>query len=67
MSKINIRSSKYWKYKIIEYEYKKITYGESGKAIEVCKTLHKTNSKLVFWLIILCLKFQGIKYDIVKE
>ena len=53
---------KLWKYKIIEYEYKTLT----SEKIEVCKTLHKTNSKLLMYLICLCLKIQGIKYDVIK-
>ena len=48
-----------WKYKIIEYEVKKMT----DKEIEYAKTLHKTNSKLLFYLIILVLKISRIKYD----
>ena len=66
MSKINIKAEQYWKYKIIEYVYTSMIY-DKGKKIEVCKTLHKTNSKLLFYLIILCLKIQGIKYEVVKE
>lgn len=50
---------KLWKYKIIEYEVKKMTNQEIGYE----KSLHKTNSKLLFYLIILCLKISGIKYD----
>ena len=50
---------KLWKYKIIEYEVKKM----SNKEIEYAKTLHKTNSKILFYLIILVLKISGIKYD----
>jgi len=53
---------KYYKYKIIEYEYKTLT----SEKIEVCKTLHRTNSKLLMYLIILCLKLQGIKYEVIK-
>lgn len=49
---------KLWKYKIIEYEVKKMT----NKEIEYAKTLHKTNSKILFYLIILVLKISGIKY-----
>ena len=67
MSKLNIKNKQYYKYKVIEMEYISMTSGEDGTKVEVCKTLHKTNSKLVFWLIILCLKIQGIKYDIVKD
>ena len=48
-----------WKYKIIEYEVKKMTNQE----IEYAKVLHKTNSKILFYLIILCLKISRIKYD----
>lgn len=63
MGKQNIRSRKYYKYKIIEYDYVSLT----SEKVEVCKTLHKTNSKLVFWLIILCFKIQGIKYEVIDE
>lgn len=52
-----------WKYKVIEYETKSMTY-ENGKVnVEVCKYLHKTNSWLVYKFICLLLKIQGIKYD----
>lgn len=64
---MNIRRKEYWKYKVIEMEYVSMSHGDDGTIIEVCKTLHKTNSKLVFWLIILCLKIQGIKYEVVNE
>ena len=66
MNKVNIKAEQYWKYKIIEYEYTSMIY-DKGKKIEICKTLHKTNSKLLFYLIILCLKIQGIKYEVVKD
>lgn len=56
-------SDRCYKYKIIEYEYVTMT----DTKIEVCKSLHKTNSKLVFWLIILCFKIQHIKYDVVED
>lgn len=49
---------KLWKYKIKEYEVKKMTDNE----IEYSITHHKTNSKLLFYLIILCLKISRIKY-----
>ena len=52
-----------YRYKIIEYSYTKMT----NKEIEVCKTLHKTNSKLLFYLIILCLKLSHVKYETFKE
>lgn len=52
-----------YKYKIIEYDYVKMT----DKEVEVCKSLHKTNSILLFYLIILCFKIQGIKYEVVKD
>lgn len=64
---MDIRRKEYWKYKVIEMEYVSMSHGDDGDKIEVCKTLHKTNSKLVFWLIILCLKIQGIKYEVVNE
>ena len=67
MCKQNIRSKQYYRYKIIEYDYVSMTSGDDGTKIEVCKTLHKTNSKLLFYLIILCFKIQGIKYDVVKD
>ena len=51
-----------WKYKIIEYEYKSIT----SEGIQVAKTLHQTNSKLLMYLIVLCLKLNGIKYEVIK-
>lgn len=47
-----------FKYRIIEYEYVTIT----NQKIERAKTLHQTNSKLLFYLIILCLKFNKIEY-----
>ena len=50
-----------WKYKIIEYEYKSMTSEKS----EVAKQLHKTNSWFLMKLITLCLKLNGIKYDVV--
>ena len=50
-----------FKYQIIEYDYVTMT----DTKIEVCKTLHKTNSRIVFWIIILAFKIQHIKYDIV--
>lgn len=49
---------KLWKYKVLEYEVKKMTDNE----IEYSITHHKTNSKLLFYLIILCLKISRIKY-----
>ena len=65
MGKINIRRKQYYKYKVIEMDYISMTSGDDGEKVEVCKTLHKTNSKLLFYLIILCLKIQGIKYEVV--
>lgn len=52
-----------YKYKIIEYEYISMT----NQKIEVCKTLHKTNSKLLYYLIILCFKINHIKYEVVSD
>lgn len=58
---------KRYKYKIIEYSYTSMTY-EKGKAnIKYSKTLHKTNSKLLMYLIILCFKINKIEYDVVEE
>ena len=65
MGKINIRRKQYYKYKIIEMDYISMTSGEDGEKVEVCKTLHKTNSKLLFYLIILIFKIQGIKYEVI--
>lgn len=50
-----------YKYKIIEYEVKKMTESD----IEYAKVLHKTNSKLLYLLIKLCFKINHIKYDVV--
>lgn len=55
--------TKTFKYKIIEFDYISLT----SEKIEVCKVLHKTNSKLIFYLIILCFKLQGIKYEILSK
>ena len=57
----------YYKYKIVEMEYTSMTSGKDGVKVEVCKNLHKTNSKLLFYLIILIFKIQGIKYEIVED
>ena len=64
--KQNIRCRKYYKYQIIEYDYVSMHYEEGDTKIEVCKTLHKTNSKLLYLLIILIFKIQGIKYEVIK-
>lgn len=63
--RIKIEDSKYYKYKIIEYAYSSMTYGKGGTKVEVCKTLHRTNSKLIFILIKFILKIQRIKYEVV--
>lgn len=52
-----------YKYKIIEYEYTKMT----DKEVEVCKTLHKTNNILFYYLLIILFKIKGIKYQATKE
>ena len=65
MGKINIRRKQYYKYKIVEMDYISMTSGADGEKVEVCKTLHKTNSKLLFYLIILIFKIQGIKYEVI--
>ena len=54
---------KLWKYKIIEYEVKKMT----NKECEYAKTLHTTNSTLLYLLIITCFKINRIKYSVVKR
>lgn len=58
-----MRRSRYYKYKIIEYEYTKMT----DKEVEVCKQLHQTNSKLFYLLLILCFKINKIKYEVVSN
>lgn len=58
---------KSFKYKIIEYEYKSLVYRDHETKIEVCKELHRTNSYLLYLLIILIFKIKGIKYDVVKD
>ena len=57
---------KYFKYGIIENAYKSITYSDGKSRIRLCKTLHKTNSKLVFYLMIFFFKIQKIEYDVVN-
>ena len=52
-----------WKYQIIEYGIKSMTYGEGGTKIDYAKTLHKTNSWLLCMFICLLLKINRIKYD----
>ena len=47
---------KTYKYKIIEYDYISMHYEGGEKKIEICKTLHKTNSWLYMMLIIICFK-----------
>ena len=64
MARLNVKT---YKYKIIEYDYISMTSGDDGTKIEVCKTLHKTNSWLLYILIILCFKINGVKYDVIKE
>lgn len=51
-----------YRYQIIEYDYVKMT----NKEVEVCKTLHKTNSKLFYYILILCFKLNHIKYEVVR-
>ena len=52
-----------FKYQVIEYEVKKMT----NKEIEYTKYLHQTNSKLLYYVIILCMKLSRIKYKTVKR
>ncbi len=56
-----------YRYEIIEYEYVNMLHNDDGDKVEVCKTLHRTNSTLMYWLIILCFKIQRIKYDVIKK
>lgn len=57
---------KAWKYKIIEYEYIILGY-ENGKIIEKrAKTIHKTNSWLLYQFIKICLKINGIYFEVRK-
>ena len=57
-----------YKYKIITYDYKSLTY-EDGKIhkIEICDNLYETNSKLIYLLTLLYLKIIHKKYDVVKR
>lgn len=65
--RITSEDKKYYKYKIIEYAYSSMKYGDGkGTQVEVCRTLHRTNSRLVYILIILCLRIQKIKYEVIK-
>lgn len=52
-----------FKYRIIEYSVKKMT----NKEIEYAKHLHQTNSKLLYYLIIACMKINKIKYEVVRR
>lgn len=52
---------KLWKYTIIEYEVKKMT----NDSIEYARRLHKTNNKLLYYLIIICFKLSNIKYKVI--
>ena len=52
-----------FKYQVIEYEVKKMT----NKEIEYAKHLHQTNSKLLYYLIIACMKINKIKYEVVRR
>lgn len=53
---------KAFRYKIIEYEYTKLT----SDGYDLAKTVHKTNSKLLMYLIVLIFKIEKIKYKVVK-
>lgn len=55
---------KRYKYKIIEFSYKKI---DDDHVVEICKELHKTNSKLIFVLLILYFKIFKIKYEVINN
>lgn len=55
-----------YKYKIIEYQDKSLTYSNGKINHEVFKTYHKTNSILLKYLIILCLRLSQINYEVIK-
>lgn len=58
---------KHYKYQIIEYAYTSMSYSEGKEKVEVCKTLHKTNSKLLYYLIILIFKITHTKYEVISK
>ncbi len=61
MKKVKKIDNRY-KYKIIEYSYK---YIDEEHNVEICKALHKTNSKLFYILIIIYFRIAGIKYEVI--
>ena len=63
MKKVKKIDNRY-KYKIIEYSYK---YIDEEYNVEICKALHKTNSKFIFILLILYFKIAGIKYEVISN
>lgn len=56
-----------YKYQIIEYAYTSMSYSDEKEKVEVCKTLHKTNSKLLYYLIILIFKLNHTKYEVISK
>lgn len=57
---------KAWKYKIIEYEFIKLGYEESKVIEKTVKSVHKTNSWLLYQFIKICLKINGIYFEVRK-
>lgn len=56
-----------YKYQIIEYAYTSMSYSEGKEKVEVCKTIHRTNSKLLYYLIILIFKLNHTKYEVISK
>lgn len=55
-----------YKYNVLEYEIKSMTYDEKGMKIKYYKNLQQTNNKLIYYLIILLFKIKGSKYEVLK-
>lgn len=55
-----------YKYNVLEYEIKSMTYDEKGMDIKYYKNLQQTNNKLIYYLIILLFKIKGSKYEVLK-
>ena len=52
-----------FQYQVIEYEYKTLT----NKEKDYVRTVHQTNSRLLYYLIILCLKLSGSLYETIDN
>lgn len=55
-----------YKYNVLEYEIKSMTYDSKGMDIKYYKNLQQTNNKLIYYLIILLFKIKGSKYEVLK-